>query len=161
MNIEIAKLNDLNKILELQKIYYQENALRYCDSKIQPLTQTIDDLEKEFSEQLFLKIENDSKIIGSVRAFSKNKICYIGKLIVHPEYQNKRIGTKLMNEIEQRFKKVQKYELFTGYKDDKNIYLYKKIGYKIYDEKIINENLKLVFLEKYNKWKINGQEIIT
>ncbi|GAF91399.1 unnamed protein product [marine sediment metagenome] len=151
MKIKDAKFKDLNCILELQKICYQENAIRYNDSNIQPLTQTIDDLEKEFSEQLFLKIEKNSKIIGSVRAFSKNNICYIGKLIVHPEYQNMGIGTRLMNEIEKRFGKVLKYELFTGYKDDKNICLYNKLSYKIYDEKAINDNLKLVFMEKYNR----------
>jgi ribosomal protein S18 acetylase RimI-like enzyme len=150
MDIKKAGFSDLNKILELQKICYQENAIRYNDDNIQPLTQTLDDLEKEFNEQLFLKIEKDSKIIGSVRAFSKNNICYIGKLIVHPEHQNMGHGTKLMKEIERRFDKVQKYELFTGFRDDKNIYLYKKLGYKIFKEKVINDNLKLVFMEKYN-----------
>ena len=150
MDIKNAELGDLDKILELQKICYQENAIRYNDDNIQPLTQTLGDLEKEFNEQLFLKIEIDSKIIGSVRAFSKNNICYIGKLIVHPEHQNMGHGTKLMKEIERRFDKVQKYELFTGFRDDKNIYLYKKLGYKIFKENIINDNLKLVFMEKDN-----------
>lgn len=148
MNIRDAKPKDLAPILELQKKCYQENAVRYHDNSIQPLTQTIDDLKMEFKEQLFLVAEKDSRIIGSVRAFSKNSICHIGKLIVHPDHQNKGIGTKLMHEIEKRFKKSLNYSLFTGYKDKKNIYLYEKLGYHIYNEKIIKKGLKLVYLEK-------------
>src|SRR5208337_4663453 len=115
---------------------YQENASRYNDYNIQPLKQTIVDLEKEFCEQLFLKIEDGFRIIGSVRAFNKNNICYNSKLFVHPKYQKKGIGTKLLNEVEKKIDYVLKYQLFTGFKDDKNIYLYNKLGYKIYDEKI-------------------------
>ncbi|WP_198936769.1 GNAT family N-acetyltransferase [Domibacillus epiphyticus] len=32
------------------------------------------------------------KIIGSVRAYEKEGICYIGKLMVQPAYQNKGLG---------------------------------------------------------------------
>lgn len=151
MKIKKAKIDDLINILELQKKCYQENATRYNDFEIQPLLQTIDDIKKEFNVQIFLKLEDNHKIIGSVRAFCKDDICYIGKLIVHPEYQNKGFGKKLIIEIEKKFKKVKKYELFTGYKDEKNIYLYEKLGYKIFKEKNVNSNVKLVFMEKYNK----------
>ncbi len=59
--------------------------------------------------------------------------------------------TKLLIEIENKFDYVEKYELYTGYKDEKNLYLYKKSGYIIFKEETINENLKMVFMEKYNK----------
>lgn len=153
MTIKEVEFKDLACILELQKLCYQENAKRYNDFNIQPLTQTIKELEKDFNakDHLILKVEDDSKIIGSIRGFVKNNICYIEKVIVHPDYQNKGLGTKLLTEIENRFDHVEKYELYTGFKDEKNIYFYKKSGYNIFKEETINENLKFVFMEKYNK----------
>lgn len=153
MTIEKVEFKDLANILELQKLCYQENAKRYNDFNIQPLTQTLEELEKDFNEKdhLILKVEDNSNIIGSIRGFTKNKTCYIEKVIVHPDYQNKGVGTKLLSEIEKRFDRVEKYELYTGYKDEKNIYFYKKAGFNIFKEKTINKNLKFVFMEKYNR----------
>ncbi|MGD0338390.1 MAG: GNAT family N-acetyltransferase [Bacteroidota bacterium] len=148
MEIGNAIFNDLPSILELQKLCYRENAERYNDYQIPPMTQTIKDLEDEFNHNVILKAEDQSKIIGSLRAYEKNRICYIGRVIVHPDYQNKGIGTKLMIEIERRFPDVSKYELFTGYKDEKNIYFYGKLGYKIFKEENLGDKIKLVFLEK-------------
>jgi ribosomal protein S18 acetylase RimI-like enzyme len=142
---------DLPEILDLQKSAFLENAIRYNDANIQPLMQTLQEIEIEFNEGLFLKAEDDSKIIGSVRAYSKDNVCYIGKLIVHPQYQNRGIGKKLMNEIEKRFNSVLRYELFTGSKDEKNIFLYTKLGYKIFEQRTIKDNLVLVFMEKMNR----------
>lgn len=54
----------------------------------------------------------DGKIIGSVRAFEKGETCYIGRLIVHADYQNQGFGTKLLNRIENIFNS-KRFELFT------------------------------------------------
>jgi Acetyltransferases len=148
MKIKNAELIDLLSILELQKLCYQENAERYNDYKIGPLVQTIYDLKEEFKNSIILKVEDDSKIIGSVRAFEKNKSCYIGRIIVHPDYQNKGIGKKLMVEIENRFPKCVRFELFTGFKDQKNIYFYQKLGYWIFKIEKVTDNLDLIYLEK-------------
>lgn len=153
MKIKKAKLDDLHSILELQKLCYQENAKRYNDYKIPPLIQTIDDLHGEFKKSIILKVEADSKIIGSARAYEKNNTCYIGRVIVHPSYQNKGIGTKMMMKIERRFSKCNKFELFTGYKDEKNIYFYNKLGYNIFQEKSLSDKVRLFFLEKNNELK--------
>jgi hypothetical protein len=56
-----------------------------------------------------------------------------------------------MNEIEKRFNSVLRYELFTGSKDEKNIFLYTKLGYKIFEQRTIKDNLVLVFMEKMNR----------
>ena len=151
MIITEAQSIDLPEILDLQKSAFHEAAVRYNNPNIPPMQQTLPELEKEFDEQLILKAEENSKIIGSVRAYSKNNVCYIGKLIVHPQYQNRGIGSMLMNEIEKRFDSVQRYELFTGSKDEKNIFLYTKLGYKIFEEKTIKDNLVIVFMEKVKR----------
>jgi len=146
-----AKSNDLKEILTLQKIAYKSEAEIHDDYTIPPLHQTMDEIRDEFHNQLFLKVIKDNKIIGSVRAYEKNGTCFIGKLIVEPEYQNVGIGTRLMAEVENRFEHVRRFELFTGYKSKKNLYLYTKIGYKEFRKEKISEKLTLIFLEKVKK----------
>ena len=42
----------------------------------------------------------------------------------------------------------QRYELFTSTRSEKNIALYKKLGYKIFDEEQVTEELRFVYMEK-------------
>lgn len=148
MEILKAQIEDLPQILELQKLCYTENAIRYNDFKIAPLTQTINDFEKEFGDCIILKAVEKSKIVGSIRAFEKNGTCFIGRVIVHPDYQNKGIGGKLMSDIELIFKNVNRFELFTGFRDDKNLYFYNKLGYRQFKQVKINDDFTMIYLEK-------------
>ena len=150
-SIEHATKMDLAQILKLQKLAYKSEAEIYDDFSIPPLHQTISELKEDFKSQIILKASDKEEIIGSVRAYNKGDTCFIGKLIVHPNYQNKGLGTKLMNNIEKQFDFVKRYELFTGYKSIKNLYLYKKLGYKVFKMEVLNEKVKLTFLEKLNK----------
>lgn len=148
LDIGKAEKTELEEILQLQYLSYQSEAELYDDFAIPPLRQTIADLEEEFSNQIILKAVVDNRIIGSVRAYIEQDECKIGKLMVHPDFQNRGIGAMLMNEIELRFFHCKKFVLFTGAKSTKNLYLYNKLGYRITDEKQVNEQLTLFCLEK-------------
>ena len=151
ITIEKAGPLDAEEILSLQKLAYLSEAEIYNNYDIAPLKQTLKELINEISNKYVLKALIDENIIGSIRGYYENDTCYIEKLMVHPHYQNTGIGKKLMIAIENHFNYAKRYELFTGYKSEKNIYLYTKMNYKIYDTKDITENLKLVYLEKNNK----------
>lgn len=132
----------------MQYLAYQSEAKLLNNYDIPPLKQTLKEMEKEFYNGMFLKfINNNNIIIGSVRAHKKDGTSYIGKLIVHPNYQKRGIGTKLLQEIE-KLCVSKRYELFTSSKSLKNIKFYEKAGYKIFKEQKINENLKFIYLEK-------------
>ena len=145
--VYIVTKDDLEEILKLQKLVYQENALRYNDFTIAPLTQTFENLKEESEDSIILKVVEDRIIVGSVRAFEKDGSCYIGRLIVHPGYQNKGIGKKLMKAVEKCFEGT-RFELFTGHLDEKNLAFYEKLGYKRFREEKINDGLRFVYLEK-------------
>ncbi len=68
--------------------------------------------------------------------------------MVHPEKQGQGIGTQLLAAIENEYPQ-QRYELFTSSKSKKNIELYEKLGYKIFSEKQITDELKFAYLEKF------------
>lgn len=138
---------DLDEILALQKLCYQSEAALIDDYTIPPLLQTIDDLNAEFLYMKVLKITVENRIISSVRAFEKNGTAYIGKLIVDPAYQNKGIGSKLLSAVETLFD-VNRYELFTGFKSERNLHVYNKAGYKEFCRETVNDKLTIVYLEK-------------
>lgn len=145
--IEIACEGDLSEILALQKLAYKSEAEIYNDYTIPPLVQTMEDLKEEAKESIILKFVEDEKIVGSVRTVERDGTCYIGKLIVHPHYQNKGIGKKLLKAVEKYFGAV-RCELFTGHLSVKNLALYEKLGYKRFKLKKINDSLQFVYLEK-------------
>lgn len=148
MTIETAVISDMEEILALQKLSYISEAEICNDFTIPPLLQSIDDIKNEYASKTFLKAVDSGKIIGSVRANVHDDTCYIGKLIVHPDHQNKGIGRALMNSIESHFQGCNRYELFTGQKSEKNLYFYQKLGYRIFKEEKVSENLTFVYLEK-------------
>jgi len=146
-----AEFSDLEEILQLQKLAYKSEAELYNDFNIPPLVQTLKEVEEEFENHVFLKVVENEKIIGSVRALLiELKTCYIGKLIVHPDFQNQGIGTNLMMEIENIFNGCERFELITGHKSTKNLKLYEKLGYKEFKTEKLTENLNLAYLEKIN-----------
>ena len=160
MDIKIleAESRDLKEILALQKIAYKSEAEIHGDYSIPPLHQTTDEIRDEFQSQTFLKVIKENKIIGSVRAYEKHGTCFVGKLIVEPEYQNAGIGKRLMAEIENRFGHVRRFELFTGFKSKKNLYIYNKIGYREFRKEKISHKLTLIFLEKIKKGAVEDYE---
>ena len=150
MNIKIerAAISDAEEILALQKLAYRSEAEIYNDFNIPPLVQTLEGIEKDFKDQFFLKAIMNGRIIGSVRAYTREGTCYIGRLIVHPDLQNRGIGTRLMNEIERIFNTFRRFELFTGDRSERNLYLYQELGYKIFKTAKITDQTNIVFLEK-------------
>ena len=148
MKIEEVSGEDLQEILELQKLAFQIQGEIYNDFTIPPLIQTLEELKVDFLQQVFLKTERDGMIVGSVRGYKMDDTCYIGRLVVHPDYQNQGIGTALMVEIEKNFSNIARFEIFTGHKSEKNLYLYKKLGYSIFKKEVVDDSLTMIFLEK-------------
>ncbi|WP_338077702.1 GNAT family N-acetyltransferase [Acetobacterium wieringae] len=90
---------------------------------------------------------DNSKLIGSVRGFVDNDTLYIGKLIVHPDYQGNGIGTALLKEIEKDNSGLRQ-ELFTSDQSLRNLRLYKRLGFVQFKIKPLSKDLNLVFMEK-------------
>lgn len=150
ITIDTASKSDLPHIFTLQREAYISEAEIYNDFNIPPLTQSYEEIETEFQNHLFLKVESGGNIFGSVRAIEKNNVCYIGRLIVQPSHQNRGLGSRLLKAIELKFPNVDKYELFTGSRSKKNLYIYKNNGYAIIKQQKISDSLTLILLHKNN-----------
>lgn len=149
MQIEKANQDDLQEILDLQYLAYQSEAELFPEQDIPPLKQTLTEVITEYQNGIILKVSDaDNVIIGSVRAHLTNETVYIGKLIVHPQKQGQGIGTKLLLAIEKEYPDY-RYELFTSTKSVRNIALYQRLGYTIFKQEKITDEMEFVYLEKY------------
>jgi ribosomal protein S18 acetylase RimI-like enzyme len=146
-----AQIDDAEEILGLQQLAYQSEAAIYNDWSIPPLTESLEEIRGEFSKSIFLKLTASGRIIGSVRIVVRGDCCEIGRLIVHPDFQGRGIGTDLMLAVEKEFPDAKRFELFTGSKSERNIYLYEKLGYKIFARRPLSELVELVFMEKFRQ----------
>ena len=171
-----AQKEDLPAILDIQKKAFLEVARIFHLKTMPQIEQTLESIRDEFDKWIFLNASlinlqsakeldsrfrgndtlrmpggNDTcaKIVGSVRAYCKDGTCYIHRLVVLPQYQNNGIGKALMSEVEKMFKdKVTRYELFTGSQDHRNLYLYKRLGYKTFKTEKHNKEISFVYMRK-------------
>jgi ribosomal protein S18 acetylase RimI-like enzyme len=146
--IDRACRPDADEILTLQKLAYQSEAELYGVFDIPPLRQTVAEMESDIERQVVLRAVNAGRIIGSVRAYAARGTCHIGRVIVHPDCQNRGLGRQLMAAIEREFPDVARYELFTGQRSERNLHFYRKLGYRPCRTERLSDVLSLVFLEK-------------
>lgn len=149
MIIKHALIADAKELLALQKLSYLSEAAIYNDYTLEPLTQSLEQMLTDLEEKTVLKALIRDRLVGSVRAYLDHPTCYIGKLIVHPDLQGRGIGTALMREIETHFSNVQRFELFTGHKSERNLHLYQKLGFTIFRTEPLTVWLTLLYLEKH------------
>ncbi|MFT4300791.1 MAG: GNAT family N-acetyltransferase [Desulfovibrio sp.] len=148
MKILPAAFDDLPELLALQKEAFESEARLVENFQIPPLTQTLAELESEFSSFVMLKaVDENGNIVGSVRAKIEKDTACIGRLMVAPGQQGKGIGTTLLAAIEKACAQ-ERYELFTSAKSKRNVALYEKAGYRRFKEKEFMPNVWLVWLEK-------------
>lgn len=146
--ISRAAVEDAEEILGLQKLAYQSEAALYNDWTLPPLMQTIESLQEEFARTVVLKATTGDRIVGSVRAQYKDRVCAVGRLIVHPDWQRQGIGGRLLDAIEAQFDTAAQFELFTGSKSEGSIRLYQRHGYVITHTEPLSPSVSLVFLRK-------------
>lgn len=143
-----ADKSDLNEILQVQYMAFQKEAEDFQDFNIEPMTQTLAMLEEEYKTFLFLKaVDDEGKIIGSIRGYVKDGTSYIGKTLVHPNHQGRGIGTKMIGSLEQ-LHKAPRYEINASIRCPRNIRLYERLGYVRFKETKTESN-GFVYLEKF------------
>ncbi|TXH67235.1 MAG: GNAT family N-acetyltransferase [Thiothrix sp.] len=151
VDILIANLSDAEALIELQCLAYQSEAKLYNDWSLPALTQTVESLRQEFANSTILKALIEGQIVGSIRATAENKVCKIGRLIVHPDFQKRGIGSTLLAHLESLYADAAYFELFTGSKSVSNIRLYERHGYRITETKPLSDKVSLTFLVKKPK----------
>jgi GNAT superfamily N-acetyltransferase len=144
----LATLDDATEILALQKLAYQEEAERYGDDSIPPLTQTLSGMEEDLRALVVIKLVEDGRIVGSARAYEQDGTVFIGRVIVHPDRQGQGLGRRIMAYLEARFPAARRFELFTGHLSTRNLAFYRRLGYRDFKTVALTPTIHFVYLEK-------------
>jgi ribosomal protein S18 acetylase RimI-like enzyme len=146
--VTTATRADAAEILALQKLAYRSEAELYGDFSIPPMLQTLSGMEEDLAQQVVLKATVGERIVGSVRAYRKDATVFIGRLIVQPDVQGRGYGKQLMHAIEASFPGASRFELFTGDRSERNLGLYRKLGYRDFKVEALTPAIRFVYLEK-------------
>jgi ribosomal protein S18 acetylase RimI-like enzyme len=156
IDIGPARLGDAERILQLQYAAYRIEAERYNDYDLPPLRQTLDGLLRDFATHTILVarhssgflVRPDDQIVGSVRARIIDGTAHIRRLAVDPVLHGRGIGRQLLWGIEQSTAPVDRYQLFTGHRSERNLRLYERAGYRRIRTEQRATSHALVYLEK-------------
>jgi ribosomal protein S18 acetylase RimI-like enzyme len=102
-------------------------------------------LQKAINENLFYQIEENGEISGfAICRYLKTKnIVSIDKIGVHPNFRNKGIGSKIIDEIKKQFN-VLRIDVVT--ENINAINFYKKNGFKIVGSKMLGKNINVTIM---------------
>ena len=144
---------DAEEIIAVQRLAFASQGELYSTCTIPPLVETPEDLRADFGKSVVLKAIDDGRIVGSVRGSARDPerdggACYVARLAVLPELQNRGIGSLLMNEIEARFPQAARFELVTGHRSEKSLHLYENLGYSAARTEAVSERITLIFMGK-------------
>ncbi len=93
----------------------------------------------------------DSKLVGAI-CISQKELPYkfwISPMFIHPIYQGKGIAQKVLILIEEMFPEARSFELATILEEERNCFLYEKMGYKRTEvTKKLNDKTTLIYYKK-------------
>lgn len=149
MRIELAAIQDVPELLELQRKAFGPLCDRLNWHDAPPMTETLEKACDEFAKCSTLKVQNEEgRIIGSVNGNVTDGSLYIGRLMVLPEYQQQGIGKQLFREI-QRLLPHKRAWLCTCQQVPETYYFYLREGFKHYKSEEVGSGLTWAHMEKY------------
>lgn len=145
MFIRRTFIEEAEEILSVQKEAFKDDLETYKDYKTSPATEPIEKLLYKINKNFHYTILVEDKIIGGAELrLDFETECYINRIFLLPEFQNKGLGTRIMTYFENEFPKVKKWTLCTPHKNYRNHGFYEKLGYKKVGEHRVMEGLSLI-----------------
>ncbi|WP_165771457.1 MULTISPECIES: GNAT family N-acetyltransferase [Bacillus cereus group] len=155
MNITLEKATNVDaaSIFEIQLQAFKPLLEKYKDYNTNPANETMDKLIARINNPFggMYKILVDHILVGAICVFQKEKTMqfWISPMFLLPSYQGKGIAQHTINLIEKMFPEATSWELATILEEERNCYLYEKVGYiKTGVTKKLNEHTTLVYYKK-------------
>jgi GNAT superfamily N-acetyltransferase len=130
--LEIATINDAQKLVEIQKASFDEESKRFNGNEAGgPPGYDSSSWQIEMMENCdYFKIIYNKEIIGAaIVVIESNQVYNLGRIFIDPRFQNQGMGTKVLKEIEKNYPDSIKWWLDTPNWSTKNHHFYKKCGF--------------------------------
>ena len=152
ISLRKASLSDASELFTLQKKVFQPIYEKYQDHDTSPVFQTFERFNERLQTGDYFKILKDELLVGSVHVYPKSPgVMRLHMINILEEFQGKGIAQEVMSRIEGMYPHAIKWELDTIKQEQRNCYLYEKMGYvKTGDEWKVNEQMTLIHYMKTN-----------
>lgn len=132
-NLRKCTFDDIDFIFELKKLclkWYIEIVYGWDDKG--QYNKTKNELNRNIE---YMKIICVDDMAVGVTTLSEEDGCYrVGLTMIHPNYQNKGIGSAMIRDYINLAEKDNKRIIIKTYKDNPAQNLYKRLGFKVYNE---------------------------
>ncbi len=145
-----ATASDAEELLSLQKKVFMPIYEKYEDHETSPVTQSMERFLRRFEIGEYYKIFYGNALVGSIFVYQKESgLMRLHIINILEEYHNKGIAQETMKRLELIYPQAEAWELDTILTEERNCYLYEKMGYVRYGEvSVVNEKLTLVNYKK-------------
>lgn len=148
MKIEIATIEDVPELLDLQYKAFRPVAESLDWLDVPNLTETVEHALGEFPKYTTLKmLSDDEKIIGSVRGRVEDDSLYIGRLMVLPEFQKNGYGRILLRKIQSILPHDRAW-LDTSGDIPQTVSFYEREGFRTFETKYFENGVSWISMEK-------------
>ena len=154
MEIRLAKAteNDAQAIFDIQVKAFMPLLNKYLDYETNPANENIERVISRINQYngSFYKILADNTLVGAICVFWREDVQFwISPMFILPTHQGAGIAQKVINLIEGMFPQATTWELATLVEEERNCYLYEKMGYsKTGISKKLNDKATLIFFKK-------------
>ncbi len=150
ISLQKAYPSDAQSLYNLQKQVFKQMYEKYQDHDTTPFNQTFERFKERLNQGTFYKITIAQELVGSVHVYKKSAgVMRLHMINILEGYQGRGIAQTVIKRLEMLYPEARSWELDTILQEQKNCYLYEKMGYKQTGEsKRINDKMTIVSYEK-------------
>jgi GNAT superfamily N-acetyltransferase len=147
-----AGQNEAEVLHNIQNEAFQKDLVSYQDYETNPACESIDQMLYKINASDYYTIYFHDLIIGGVAVQNRADYEYrISPMYLSPSYQNKGLGTQIVNLIFSLYPDARLWSLSTPKPSLRNRHFYEKFGFISVGEHYINERLTLTHYQKVMK----------
>jgi N-acetylglutamate synthase-like GNAT family acetyltransferase len=150
MKIELATLEDAERLWEVQKAAFYEYIEKYGHFEDNPYDMTFDRIKFNINYHLgkYYKIIKDDQIIGGVFGFllDRDDMMKIAQFYLLPDYQAQHLGEEALKYVLDIHQEIKVWVVDTIYQETRNIHFYEKLGFQMVDVEAVDEDLSFATL---------------
>ncbi|MEX0137231.1 GNAT family N-acetyltransferase [Bacillus nitratireducens] len=153
ITLEKATENDAEVLFQMQIDSFSPLLNKYKDYETNPANESIEKtiLRINNPDSGFYKIIENTNLVGAICVSRKDEVFkfWISPMFILPKYQGNGIAQKVLILIEEMFPEITTWELATILEEERNCFLYEKMGYKRTKViKKLNDKTTLIYYKK-------------